>query len=328
VRRSLLAALLASLAAPAGADEVVLKLGTLAPQGSSWHLLLQDLGERFAEASGGTVRLRIYPGGTQGAEGDMVRKMAVGQLQAVTITNVGMRDIVPETGVFTTPGLVEDQAEFRAVLARVAPRLETLLEARGYVVLHWADVGPAYVFCTRGYRSPSEMGDTRVFVWGGDPAAVEAFRAVGFRPVPLSPVDLVPSLQTGMVSCVAQPLAYALTARTFEKANHLLDFPWGWMAGATLVRREAWERVPAGLRPRLLQAAREVGVRLDAESRKLHDDALAAMRRQGLVVFPVDAGAWRSAGERAWAVVRGAVVPPEFFDAVVRNRDELRRAGR
>jgi len=320
------AAALAAVASCASAEEVVLKLGTLAPQGSSWHRLLQELGERFAELSGGKVRLRIYAGGTQGAEGDMVRKMAVGQLQAATITNVGMRDIVPEPGIFTTPALVEGQAEFRALFARVAPRLERLLEAHGYVVLHWADVGPAYVFCTRGHRSPSEMGDTRVFVWEGDPAAVEAFRAVGFRPVPLSPVDLVPSLQTGMVSCVAQPPAYALTARTFEKANHLLDFPWAWMAGATLVRRDAWERVPVELRPRLVEAARRIGARLDSESQKLHDDALAAMRRQGLVVFAVDAAAWRAAGERAWPVVRGKVVPADFFDAVVRERDEVRRA--
>jgi TRAP-type transport system periplasmic protein len=329
--RALAAALLAALPprqAQAG-DEVVLKLGTLAPQGSSWHALLREMSERWSEASGGRVKLRVYAGGTQGGEGDMVRKMGVGQLQAGTLTNVGMRDILPEPAAFTAPGMVDGEAEYRALFPRVRPRLEALLGAKGYVVVHWLAVGTAYVFCTRGYRSPAEMGEARLFVWEGDPAAVEAFRAVGFRPVVLTSVDLVPALQTGMVTCVTQPPAYALTARTFEKANHMMEYPWAWLMGATLVRRDAWERIPADVRQRLLAIAGETAEKLDAESRRLAGDAVAAMRKQGLVVFPVDGAAWRAGAERAWPATRGKVVPAEFFDEVVRARDEVRRqAGR
>jgi len=167
-----------------------------------------------------------------------------------------------------------------------------------------------------------------MFAWVGDPAAAEAFRAAGFRPVELSSTDLVASLQTGMVTCVTQPPAYALTARTFDRAGHMMDYPRVWMAGATLVRREAWERIPAELRPGLLRAAREIGARLDAESRRLRDDAIAAMREQGLKVQPVDRAAWRAAAERTWPAVRGAVVPEAFFDEVVRVRAEARRGKR
>jgi TRAP-type C4-dicarboxylate transport system substrate-binding protein len=320
----------ALLAAPAGAgaQEVVLKLGTLAPQGSSWHALLREMGERWAEASGGRVKLRIYAGGTQGGEGDMVRKIGVGQLQGGTLTNVGMRDILPEPSALTAPGMVDGEAEYRALFPRLRERLEAQLGARGYVVVHWVAVGTAYVFCARGYRSPAEMGEARIFVWEGDEAAVEAFRAVGFRPVVLSSVDLVPALQTGMVSCVTQPPAYALTARTFEKANHMMDYRWAWLMGATLVRRDAWEQIPPALRPRLLAIAAEIGERLDAESQRLGEQAVAAMQKQGLVVFPVDEAAWRAGAERAWPATRGKVVPAAFFDEVVRVRDQVRRQGR
>ena len=96
MRQLALAVALAVAAPAASAQEVTIKLGTLAPNGSTWHNLLKEMGERWAEVSGGRVKLRIYPGGTQGSEGDMVRKMAVGQLQAAAITNVGMHDIVKE----------------------------------------------------------------------------------------------------------------------------------------------------------------------------------------------------------------------------------------
>ncbi|HEX9052191.1 MAG TPA: hypothetical protein VF841_16805 [Anaeromyxobacter sp.] len=38
---------------------VVLKLGTLAPQGSAWHELLKEMGERWSSASGGAVRATL-----------------------------------------------------------------------------------------------------------------------------------------------------------------------------------------------------------------------------------------------------------------------------
>ncbi len=104
MRKLALGLALAALASTASAQEVVVKLGTLAPNGSTWHNLLKEMGERWAQASGGKVKLRIYAGGTQGSEGDMVRKMAVGQLQAAAITNVGMHDIVKEPQAISAPG--------------------------------------------------------------------------------------------------------------------------------------------------------------------------------------------------------------------------------
>jgi len=56
---------LAALPTAARAD-VVIKLGTLAPNGSTWHTLLKEMGQKWEAASGGKVKLRIYPGGVLG----------------------------------------------------------------------------------------------------------------------------------------------------------------------------------------------------------------------------------------------------------------------
>jgi TRAP-type C4-dicarboxylate transport system substrate-binding protein len=74
---ALAALALAAAAAPASAfaQNVTIKLGTMAPDGSAWHNLLKEMGEKWSAASGGKVKLKVYAGGTQGNEGDMVRKM-------------------------------------------------------------------------------------------------------------------------------------------------------------------------------------------------------------------------------------------------------------
>src|SRR5580704_17887777 len=90
------------LASGAAEAKVIIKLATLAPEGSTWFLALKEMGAKWKEISGGQVELKIFPGGTQGDEGDMVRKMRVGQLTGAAISAIGLHDITPEPQVLAT----------------------------------------------------------------------------------------------------------------------------------------------------------------------------------------------------------------------------------
>ena len=97
MKRILMAAAMAailSIALPSEA-KVTIRLGTVAPKGSSWELILRRMGADWGKATGGEVRLRIYPGGTVGDEGEMIRKMRNGQLQAAGIPNAGLAEPHP-----------------------------------------------------------------------------------------------------------------------------------------------------------------------------------------------------------------------------------------
>jgi TRAP-type C4-dicarboxylate transport system substrate-binding protein len=325
--RAALTAALLLLAPAARGQEITVKLGTLAPAGSNWHEILKDMAERWSQASG-KVKLRIYPGGTQGSESEMIRKMAVGQLQAAAVTSVGLHDIVPEPQALAVPLMFDTEDELAAVMQKVQPRMEAQLEKKGYVALTWGIIGSIKIFCARPYKTPAEMASARIFTWEGDPGSVQAFRAAGFTPVVLSSTDIITSLQTGMIDCVPNVPLYALPVRLFERASHMIDVNWGYLVGATVARKDTWERIPAEVRPKLQEIARELGKKVDAEVGKLNTDAVAAMKKQGLDVIEVDQGLWRAAAEKAWPVVRGKIVPVEFFDEVKRERDAYRAAKR
>src|SRR3989337_4327381 len=103
-RRAFLPALLAmglggtlgSLHRALGAGGPVrVRLGTVAPRGSSYYKHLQAMGEKGRQAPGGGVLLTMYPDGTMGTEADMVRRMRLGQLQAGMLTAAGLADIEP-----------------------------------------------------------------------------------------------------------------------------------------------------------------------------------------------------------------------------------------
>jgi len=325
VKKLLLTALLA-LATTTARAQVTIKLGTLAPAGSTWHEILKELAQRWEQASGGQVKLRVYAGGTQGSEGDMVRKMGIGQLQAASISNIGMHDILPEPQMLSLPMFFTDEAEVECTFATSRAKIEAAFLAKNYVVLQWSRIGAMSMFCDKPFHTPAEMdaANAKVFAWEGDPKSVDAWRAAGFRPVVLSSTDVVPSLQTGMINCITNVPLYILTARLFEKASHMVDVPWGYIYGATIIRRDAWEKISPDVRTRLQAIAVELGLKVDAEVRRLNVDAVTAMKKQGLEVVSVDPKPWRAVMERSYPVVRGGVVPAAFFDEVKAARDQCR----
>src|SRR5690606_5354543 len=182
--------------------QVKIKLGTLAPEGSTFHNHLRALGEKWAKASGGGVKLVIYPGGTVGNESDMVKKLRINQLQAALLTGTGIHDIDPAVQALQVPMLLKSNEELDYALEKMAPKLEKILDDKGFVVLHWGDAGWVTFFTQKPAKTPADMQDQKVFAWAGDEGAVEAWKIAGFKPVVISATDITTSLQTGMIQAV------------------------------------------------------------------------------------------------------------------------------
>lgn len=325
MNRLALASLLAASAASAQSAPVKIKLGTLAPQGSTWHQLLIQMGQDFAKASGNKVELKIYAGGTQGNEGEMIRSMSFGKLQAASVTAIGLHEITPEPQVEDVPFMIDSYDEYDWVHERVRKQLEEALLKKGYQVLQWGEVGFVYLFSTDAYRTQQDFGKGKVFTWNGDPGAEAAWKAAGFHPVVLSSTDLVSSLTTGMINIVGESPLYAYTTNLYAKANHMLNLHWGFLTGATVVKRETWEKIPAELREKLLAIAEEYGKKTRDDVRKQNEDAIEQMKKRGLKVEePAGIQDWQKGAAAAAEVVRGKVVPASIYDEVKKLRDEFR----
>jgi TRAP-type C4-dicarboxylate transport system substrate-binding protein len=304
-----------------------IKLGTLAPSGSTWHTLLKEMGQKWSEASNGQVNLVIYPGGVLGNEGDMVKKTRIGQLQAVALTTIGLHEITPEPQAVDVPMMVESFEQLDYVMERMAPKLEKALEAKGYVVIGWSEVGFVRFFSTQKYSTMKDFTEkAKIFAWEGDPPSVEAWRAGGFKPVTMSSTDIVTSLSTGMIDTIALAPLYAFTSRMFEKAKYMLDVPWAILTGATVVKKDVWEKIPADVRQKLLAISKEYSQKIALEVRRMDADALKTMKTQGLVtVAPDNPESFRKAAMSTWSIIRGKVVPAETFDEVKRLTDEAKK---
>lgn len=302
-------------------------VGTVAPEGSPWHEILQQMGQDWEEISGGKVILRIYPSGVLGDETDMLRKVRIGQLQAVALSSAGLERIERAASCLQIPMLIDSYEELDYVWDRIAPTLEERIERKGFVVLNWGDVGWVHFFTTVPAKTPDDIRKLKLFTSAGDPETEKLYKELGFRPVPLAVTDLLPSLQTGLVEAIDVPPLFALLEQLFGLANHMIDIKWAPLVGATVVSKRSWERIPEHLRPQLLEAARAAAQQRRGEIRKLGDDAIVEMQKRGLKVIHLDAdmiAEWHSEAEAAYPKLRGGLVPADLFDEVVRLRNEYR----
>jgi TRAP-type C4-dicarboxylate transport system substrate-binding protein len=146
--------------------------------------------------------------------------------------------------------------------------------------------------------------------------------------VPLPSTELATALQTGLVEAFGAPPQVAVITRYYENAKNMTDVNWALLLGATVIKKDVWDRVPEDLKPQLLQATREAGQSLQAEIRRSGTADVEAMKKRGLNVVAVDAKTrdlWRAAAESTYGKVRGGYVPAEAFDEALRYRDEYRK---
>jgi len=334
IRLALILALGLNLVTPglnAAQKTVRLKLGTLAPAGTSYHKSLQAMGEKWRKASGGAVQLVIFPGGTQGSEADMVGLMQTGNLDAGMLTTGGLSEIDP--GVLATqvmPLFFHNLDELDYVTEKLRPQLDARLLAKGYVVLFWSDSGWVRLFSKSPVLHPDDLRKLKVFSGADTPAANDVWKASGFNPVSLDSTGIPQGLLSGTISAVPTVPIFALAAQLDSQVKYMLELNWGPLVGAAVVHKKAWDRIPADIRDELLKIAAETGQQVRTAGRVESDAAVTALVKRGLKVHKVTPELekeWRAVIDQTQDLIRGKVVPADLFDEANRFVKDYRAAG-
>ncbi|MBI1722936.1 MAG: TRAP transporter substrate-binding protein DctP [Gemmatimonadetes bacterium] len=304
-----------------------IRLGTLAPQGSSYHRILQEMGQRWRVSTNGQVLLTVYAG-TMGSELELVRRMRLGQLQAATLTVVGLREIDRAVGALQDmPMMFRTLEEVEYVRSRLEPVLARRLADRGFVVLFWGDLGWVRYFTRRPAVRPDDFKRLKIFVTAGDNEQFDLMRSSGFSPVSLEWSDALTALQTGMIDAVPTIPYFALAMQFHSVASNMLEVNWLPIVGATIISRRTWEGLSVESQAALRSAAAAAGRQFQERGRAESDEAVEAMRRRGLNVIPIPPAAeaeWRAMSESFYPQIRGSRVPADMFDEVVRLLAEYR----
>ncbi len=254
--------------------------------------------------------------------------MRLGELQGAVLTSVGIAEIEKSVYAVSIPMAYDSYEEAYAVLDRLRPRLEAAIDAKGFVMLNWADAGWVHFFTTKPVATPDDLKKLKLFQWAGDPKSLEIWKTAGFNPRPAALADLPMGLSTGLFEACSMSPQVAQIGRYYERAKYMTDLNWALLLGGTVIKKDTWAQIPADIKPALLKAMQEAGAKLQADIRQSGEKDVAAMKTAGLTVVPVDAKTkelWRKTAETAYGKVRGDFVPADAFDEAMKARDEFRK---
>jgi TRAP-type C4-dicarboxylate transport system substrate-binding protein len=335
-RKCFLVSLLALLLVMAGPNlraaekTVKLRLGTLAPAGTTYHKSLQLMGEKWRKVSNGAVQLLIFPGGTQGSEADMVGLMQTGNLDAGLLTAGGLWEIDPSAlALQIMPKCFRSLEEVDYVGEKLRPQLEARLLAKGYVVLFWGDSGWVQLFSKEPVLHPDDLRKLKVYCGAGSANEYDLWKSSGFSPIALEPTGIPQGLMSGTISAVPTVPIFELAAQLDSQAKYMLELQWAPLVGAAVVQKKAWDKVPAEAREEMLKIATEIGQQVKTAGRAESDAAVAALVKRGLIVqklTPEADAEWRAVIDKLQDHIRGKIVPADLFDEAQRALKEFRSA--
>jgi hypothetical protein len=188
--------------------QTVIKVATLAPEGSAWMNLFHEWGHNVEAHSAGKLKIKFYAGGVAGDERDAVRKMRLHQINAAAVTSIGLGLIQSEVRVLELPMLIKNYDELDYVRNAMSDEFRKKFEEKGYVLLGWGDVGPVHIFSNTPIRSKADLNQTKMWAWTDDPLVKAMFKQLGSNGVPLGVPDVLTSLQTGLINaCYGSPLS-------------------------------------------------------------------------------------------------------------------------
>lgn len=325
------AAVILMMAVPTMAQQYTIKFATVAPDGSTWMKLLKEFDQAVQKESGGRVRFRTYPGGVQGKEQDVLRKITIGQLHSGGFTGVGMGEVAPAVRILDAPFLFRSRAEVDHILGLFTPEFEQAFADGGYVLLGWAEVGSVHVFTNTEIKTPEDLRRLKLWTWEGDPLAQAAFRALNLSPIPLSLENVLSSLQTGLIDAFYTSPYAGLSLQWFTRAKYMVNVPLANAMGGVLISKKYFDAMPADLQQIVMKNGRMYFRRLTELSRQDNDAAVREFQKRGIKLLDAkeaDIKIYQDAGIKARRELAGKMYSEDLLKRIEAALAEFRKTAK
>jgi TRAP-type C4-dicarboxylate transport system substrate-binding protein len=299
-----------------------LSVATLAPPGSTWMRVLEGWNRELRRRSNQTLQLRIYPGGVQGDESEVVRKVRAGRLDGGIMTAVGLGQIHLPTLAFQMPGMFQNYQQLDAARARTRTGIVSAFDTAGFVFLDWGDVGFSKVFANQEVRTPAALAQTRPYVWRDDRVMPALFSQVNATAVSLQLPEVLSALNTQRVNAfITSPVA-AVSLQWSTRASHMTDVNVGLVVGATVFGKRQFESLSPEHQTILRESATQFHQLLRTNLRRDEGAAVNSMRTRGMTIVTLTAAEraqWTTAFDATRTRLTGVIADAAFIRGIRSN---------
>jgi TRAP-type C4-dicarboxylate transport system substrate-binding protein len=311
------------------AEPVVIKFATLAPDGTPWMNIMDEMNRDIQEKSAGQVAFRFYAGGVAGDERDVIRKIRINQLHGGAFSGFGLGEILPELRVLELPLLFRTSAEADHVATALFEHFAAGFAQKGFVLLGLNEAGAVYIFSKDPIRTKADMTRSKIWSWQGDPLPQAIFKAYGIVPVPLSLPNVLPSLQSGLIdACYGTPLT-TLALQWFTKVKYRTSLSITNVMGALVLSDALWQQLSADQQTLVRETVHKYNAKAVTNMRQYENKALTLLQTTaGIETIPVaeeEVARLQQISEQVRQELVGKLYPQESLERVLALRDAYRQ---
>jgi TRAP-type transport system periplasmic protein len=276
------------MVAPRGyAEGVTLHIESNLPANHASSRAMEVFKAEAARLSGGSIDVEVTAGVPRSLK-EMIDAVHVGSVFA-TWTGIGnFSKLVPEITAVSLPFVYDnyDQAR-RTVMGPLGSLITRKLDAKGFSVLAWMDLGVLHVSNSkRPLRTLDDFKDLNIRVLP-NAAHLATFQAIGARPVAMDLKDVGLAMQQGDVDGEEQDYSTTYNNKYYESQKYLSNTAHFMDFHVLIANRKAF----ASLDPAQQKAVREAAVRAAVQQHKMmtEDEVafLARLQEKGMQFDPL-----------------------------------------
>ncbi len=297
-----------------------LGIATLAPSGSLITDGLQAWNRELRRRTGGSLQFRIYAGGVQGDDPEVVRKIRSGRLDGGTLTSTGLASIYRPALVFQLPATFLHYEQLDAARAALQPEIDAGIVAAGFRMLGWSDVGQARLFSSRRIARPSELAGAHLWQRDDDVILPAFVSRVSATPVELAVPEVLGGLQTGRVDTFLAPPAVAIALQWSSHATYVNEIPMSIIIGGMVISESTFQSLTEEQRTALLETGEQFHQLGRRNSRRMERQSMTALEEHGLQVTTTteaERGEWRAIGRQVRDAVASQIASPDLVARAV-----------
>ncbi len=239
------------------------------------------------KATGGKLKITVHANASLFKAPEIKRSVQGGQAQAGEILLANFQNEWQVYGADGLPFLADSYDEAMKMYRAQKPLIEKKLADQGMMLLYSVPWPPQGIYSKKPVNSAADLKGSKWRAYS--PMTARIGELVGAQPVTVQAAELAQALATGVVEANMTSGATGVDSKLYEHLKYYYDVQAWLPKNAVIANRKAFEALDKAAQEALLKAAAAAEARGWAESRKVNEDTLATLKKNGMEVLPPSA---------------------------------------
>lgn len=236
------------------------------------------------KASNGKLKITVHPNASLFKLPEIKRAVQGGQAQAGEILLSAFANEWQIFGVDAQPFLATSYDQAMKLYRAQKPMLEKKLAEQGMMLLYSVPWPPQGIYSKKAVNSAADLKGSKWRAYS--PATSRIAELVGAQPITIQAAELSQALATGVVEANMTSGATGVDSKFYEHLKFYYDVQAWLPKNAVFANKRAFDALDKPTQDAVLKAAADAEARGWAASRKVNDETLEILRKNGMQVLP------------------------------------------